>query len=166
MTPEEKYRKLYEDMYNLCEENEWGDPFSYARGKEIYIATLLDHKVAKTYSGADAFDERGACEYKSTITDKICGTYNGISVQPSLNEQIEYIEKDKIGAYNNHYFARFAGGRVAEIYVMDKKDVINLVLPKVVKQYSSKKFGKAKDPRIGVNITKNEIKRYGKKIYG
>ena len=31
MTPEEKYRDLYEQMYDLCDEQGWGDPFSYAR---------------------------------------------------------------------------------------------------------------------------------------
>ena len=51
MTPEEKYRDLYEQMYDLCEEQGWGDPFSYARSREIYMAGLLGHKVADDYSG-------------------------------------------------------------------------------------------------------------------
>ena len=38
MTPEEKYRDLYEQMYDLCDEQGWGDPFSYARSREIYMA--------------------------------------------------------------------------------------------------------------------------------
>ena len=41
MTPEEKYRDLYEQMYDLCKEQGWGDPFSYARSREIYMAGLL-----------------------------------------------------------------------------------------------------------------------------
>ena len=28
MTPEEKYHDLYEQMYDLCKEQGWGDPFS------------------------------------------------------------------------------------------------------------------------------------------
>ena len=67
MTPEEKYRDLYEQMYDLCEEQGWGDPFSYARSREIYMAGLLGHKVADDYAGEDAIDEFGGCEYKSTI---------------------------------------------------------------------------------------------------
>jgi len=59
MTPEEKYRDLYEQMYDLCEEQGWGDPFSYARSREIYMAGLLGHKVADDYSGEDAIDEDG-----------------------------------------------------------------------------------------------------------
>ena len=55
MTPEEKYRDLYEQMYDLCEEQGWGDPFSYARSREIYMAGLLGHKVADDYSGAVSY---------------------------------------------------------------------------------------------------------------
>ena len=46
MTPEQKFQKLFEEMYTLCEENNWGDPFSYARSREIHMAGVLGHKVA------------------------------------------------------------------------------------------------------------------------
>lgn len=166
MTAEEKYRKLYEQMYDLCQKNGWGDPFSYSRGKEIYMATILEHKVAETYTGADAYDEDGACEYKSTINSQINATYNGISVQPTIEEQIKYLKKEKIGLYKNHYFSRFAGGQIAEIYVMSNDTVMKILTPKVKMQYPKKKSGKAKDPRIGVSLTTKEIYIYGKKIYG
>lgn len=166
MTPEEKYRQLYEEMFNLCKENGWGDPFSYSRGKEIYMATILNHKVATTYSGADAFDSDGACEYKSTITGNLCGTYNGISVQPTLEEQVSYIKNEKIGPYRNHYFARFENGTVAEIYMMTNDQVLNLLLPKIENQYIKRQTKKTKDPRLGVTLTTAEIKKQGKKIYG
>ena len=81
MTPEQKFQNLFEEMYNLCQENNWGDPFSYARSREIYMATVLGHKVAETFSGADGIDEVGECEYKSTTGKNVNGTYNGISVQ-------------------------------------------------------------------------------------
>ena len=109
MTPEEKYRDLYEQMYDLCEEQGWGDPFSYARSREIYMAGLLGHKVADDYSGEDAIDEDGGCEYKSTIGKSVNGTYNGISVQDTWELQEKYIVEDKIGKYQNHYYARFKG---------------------------------------------------------
>jgi len=54
MTPEQEYRNLYESMAQLCADQGWGDPFSYARSKEIYAATVLGHNVAQTFSGADA----------------------------------------------------------------------------------------------------------------
>ena len=68
MTAEQKFRELYEEMFDLCEENGWGDPFSYARAKEIHMAGLLGHKVSDTLSGADAYEKDGKpTEYKSTI---------------------------------------------------------------------------------------------------
>ena len=69
MTPEERYQSLYEEMYQLCEEQGWGDPFSYARSREIHMAGVLGHRIAEDYSGADAFDEDGGAEYKSTIAN-------------------------------------------------------------------------------------------------
>ena len=62
MTPEQEYQQLYERMYHLCQENGWGDPFSYARSREIHLAGLLGHKIADSYSGADAIDEDGGAE--------------------------------------------------------------------------------------------------------
>ena len=56
MTPEQKFQELFEQMYQLCEEQGWGDPFSYARSREIHLAGILGHTVAETYSGADAMD--------------------------------------------------------------------------------------------------------------
>ena len=81
MTPEERYRHLYEQLYTLCDDEGWGDPFSYARSREIHLAGILGHRVADDYSGADAYDEIGGCEYKSTIVKNNNDTYNGMRVQ-------------------------------------------------------------------------------------
>ena len=68
MTAEKEYQRLYEKMAKLCEENNWGDPFNYARSKEIYAATVLGHQIAEEYSGPDAYLKDGSpVEYKSTI---------------------------------------------------------------------------------------------------
>ena len=106
MTPEQKFQQLFEEMHQLCEEQGWGDPFSYARSREIHLAGILGHNVAETYSGADAVDEDGECEYKSTIAKSINGTYNGISVQNTWEEQETYLIEEKLGKYANHYIAR------------------------------------------------------------
>jgi hypothetical protein len=161
MTPEKRFQQLYKEMYDLCLENGWGDPFSYARSREIYMAGVLGHQIASTYSGEDATGEEGVVEYKSTIAKSINGTYNGISVQPTWEEQEEYIIKDKIGKYHNHYYARFDDGIIAEIWKMDSTNVLGILLPKIQKQYPKKKQGNSKDPRIGVTISTKEIKTYG-----
>ena len=163
MTPEEKYRDLYEQMYDLCDEQGWGDPFSYARSREIYMAGLLGHKVADDYSGEDGIDEDGGCEYKSTIGKSVNGTYNGISVQDDWDDQARYIIEDKIGKYENHYYARFDGGRIAEVWKLDANNVLKILLPKIKKQFNEGTSHK-KDPRIGVSISTKQIKEYGTRI--
>ena len=93
MKPEEKYQQLFEQMYQICEENNWGDPFSYARSREIHLAGLLGHRVADDYSGADAYDNNNnPVEYKSTIGKKLTATYNGISVHNTLDDKLKYLK--------------------------------------------------------------------------
>src|SRR5210317_69989 len=116
MKPTEEYKTLYERLYELCEENDWGDPFSYARSREIHIAGTLNHKISDTLSGADAIDGDGECEYKSTISNRINGAYNGISVQPTWEEQVEYLRNKKLAKYKNHYIVRYEGGQIAEVW--------------------------------------------------
>ena len=53
-------------LYKISNMMGWGDPFNYNRAGEIRAAIELGHKVADTFSGADAFDENGEpVEYKS-----------------------------------------------------------------------------------------------------
>lgn len=168
MTPEQKFQQLFEEMYLLCQENGWGDPFSYARAREIHMAGILGHKISSTYSGADAINyingKMHLLEYKSTIAEKINATYNGISVHPSWEEQERYIVEDKIGKYDYHYFSRYNGGKIEEIWRMDGHTVLSVLLPKIKNQYPKKKNGNAKDPRIGVTLSTKEIKDYGEYI--
>ena len=47
---------------------------------------------------------------------------------------------------------------------MDSDTVLSLLLPKAQKQYSTKRNGKAKDPRIGVALSSSEIRYHGRRI--
>ena len=142
-----------------------GDASSYARSKEILLACLLGHNVATDYSGADALLPDGTpVEYKSTIGSQISATYNGISVQPTWEEQEAYLIDHKIGCYPQHFYARYEGAQVAEVWVLDSDTVLSLLLPKAQKQYASKRNGKAKDPRIGVTLSAGEIRRHGRRL--
>jgi len=162
MTAEEKYKIGKKMMLEACDENGWGDPFSYARAKEIDIAIQLGHKVSDTLSGADGYDEDGGCEYKSTIGKNINGTYNGISVQPTWSEQVEYLKNEKIGKYKNHYIARFDKGNIVEVWKLDGKTVLNILLPKLEKSYPT--ILEKKDPRLGASLTQKDIYDYGIQI--
>ena len=163
MTPEQvlRFKELYEEMYSLCGGI---DPFSYARAREINMAATFGHTIADTYSGADAYDGNIPLEYKSTIGKSINATYNGISVQDSWEEQERYIIEDKIGKYPYHYYARFADGKIVEAWKLTGEKVLEILLPKIKRQYHKKKNGNAKDPRIGVTVSQKEIKANGERI--
>ena len=162
---QQRYLDAFAALYEAAEEMNAGDPMSYARSREIHLACILGHSVADTYSGADAYEADGTpVEYKSTIGKNISATYNGISVQPTWEDQEAYLIEHKIGCYPRHYYARYEGPKVVEVWVMDSDTVLSLLLPKAEKQYSTKRNGKAKDPRIGVTISSSEIRKFGRRI--
>ena len=163
MSPEKEYRKLYERMAQLCEEQGWGDPFSYARSKEIYAATVLEHRVANTFSGADAFNQKNEpVEYKSTIANHCKGSYTGISVQETWEKQDRYLLKEKLAKYPEHYYNRFEGGRLVESWKMSGQNVYNILTPKLEAKYPD--VLTKKDPRLSANVSWTEIKQYGTKV--
>ena len=163
VTPEEKYQQLFEEMYSLCDANNWGDPFSYARSREIHLAGILGHRVSDTLSGADAYDsDNNPVEYKSTIGKKLTATYNGISVQNSWEDQLTYLREDKIGKYKDHFFARYHLGKVVEIYKMSSEDVLSILIEPLKKQFFSKNV--KKDPRLGYTISNKLIRQFGEKV--
>ena len=92
----ELFKKHFEGLYEVCDDEGWGDPFSYARSREIHMAIELGHEVSEDYSGSDATDDKGEVEYKSTIGDNISATYNGISVKDTWEEQDEYLRSEKL----------------------------------------------------------------------
>ena len=162
---QQRYLDAFAALYEAAEEMNAGDPMSYARSREIHLACILGHSVADTYSGADAYEADGTpVEYKSTIGKNISATYNGISVQPTWEDQEAYLIEHKIGCYPRHYYARYEGAQVVEVWVMDSDTVLSLLLPKAEKQYSTKRNGKAKDPRIGVTLSSGEIRKFGRRI--
>lgn len=163
MTPEQKFAKLYKEMWDLCQEQNWGDPFSYARSKEILAACVLGHKVAETFSGADAFDKNGqALEYKSTISGKAQGSYTGISVQPTWQEQDSYLLNEKIAKYPEHYYNRIDNGELVESWMIDGQTVYEILQPKLKKKYPN--VLNKKDPRLSATVTNKEIKQFGTRI--
>ena len=163
MTAEKEFEQLYYKMAELCEENNWGDPFSYARAKEILAAAVLGHKVATTYSGADAFLSDGTpVEYKSTIGGKNKGSYTGISVQATWEQQEKYLKEEKIAKYLEHYYNRFEGGVLKESWKLKGEDVYNILLPKLKAKFAT--VLNKKDPRLSADVTNTEIKNYGTRV--
>lgn len=169
LTPEEQYSTLYKLMYEVCEQNGWGDPTSYSRSKEILMANEFGHTIAPTYAGEDAYildfnNQKIKFEYKSTSESTIKGVYNGISVKGSLQEQLDYIKNDKIGCYPAHFYSRFEGAEIVESWVVPGDKVLEILLPKIEKQFKSSKSKNKADPRIGVSMSMTDIKKNGIKI--
>ena len=163
MTPEEKYAYHYREMAKICSEQKWGDPFSYARSKEILAANRLGHKVADKFSGADAFNKKGQpVEYKSTIKDTCQGAYSGISVRKTWRKQVKYLRNKKIACYTEHYFNRFKDGELVESWVMSGDKVFEILVSKLKKKFPTAL--EKKDPRLKANIANGEIKKYGKRV--
>ena len=92
----------------------------------------------------------------------IKATYNGISVQPTWEEQEDYLINEKIGKYAYHYFTRYEGSKLVEAWRMSSDDVLSILLPKLHKQYQS--TANRKDPRLSGQLNKGEITKYGVRI--
>ena len=164
MTPEQLFEHHYIGMHKVAREQGWGDPTSYARSREIFAAIKLGHTVSITYSGADAYNAQGQpVEYKSTVGQQCQGSYTGISVKPTWEEQEVYLREVKIGKYPEHYYNRFDDEGLAESWVMDGQIVLDTLLPKLKNQFYSPK--KKADPRLGASITNTEIRKYGKQVF-
>ena len=51
-----------------------------------------------------------------------------------------------------------------EAWKLTGEKVLEILLPKIARQYPKKKNGNAKDPRIGVTVSQKEIKENGERI--
>lgn len=161
-------QRIYKDLYRIFDTYSqlagFGDIFSYARSREVFMACELDHIIADNYSGADAYDKNGKkVEYKSTISSIIKATYNGISVLDTWPQQEKYLIEEKIGCYD-HYWARFSKGSIVEMYQASGEQVLNVIVPKIKILYFKLKNVKRKDPRLGASISKSVIEKIAKRI--
>ena len=165
-SPESEFAHLFERMHQLCNENEWGDPFATGRAREIYMANTLGHGVGPTLSGADAYEDEERTipvEYKATTNASIKATYTGISVKNTWTEQLDYLRQEKICKYPRHYFARFDGSTIAEIYCMDCDKVLEGLLPALQRQFNSDRSRRA-DPRLQFTLCQTYIRANSRRI--
>ena len=163
-SPEARYVALFEEIYTLCQEQNWGDPFSYARSREIHMANTLGHHIALRFSGPDAYEDQERTipvEYKST-TGSLKGTYNGISVKSTWDEQMQYLREVKICCYARHYFARYDGARIVELWCLDCEAVLSGLLGRIHDQFLRERTGA--DPRLGATLSGTYIRDHGTRI--
>lgn len=156
---------LNESFRRLRDEFGFDDLTNYGRLKEFAMAAALGHEFPGEYADADAFDENGSpVEYKSTVQEIINATYNGISVQPTWDDQLQYLREEKICKYGDHFYARFPRHNleIREMYRLDGSTVLELLLPKLKRQFDSQK--QRKDPRLGSSIGQTDIREYGTRV--
>lgn len=171
--PEKQFRHLYEQMGKLCQNNKWGDPFSYARAKEICTASILGHRVAETFSGADGYSisesgERIEYEYKSTTDNKVKGSYTGISNKPTWEEQKKYLTEEKIGKYPFHYYSRYSVTGCEEIWEVPSSYVLNKAISALCSKFDNNGNilpTKSADPRFSFTFNNKDIINNGTKVY-
>ena len=178
LSPEEVFKFCYYILFEVCNEQGWGDWTTQSRAKEILMAHALGHEVRGEHKGGgDAVEpNQDQAEYKSTVQETIQAAYTGISCKNTWEEQDQYLLNEKLGCYNNHYHARFCPktGAIKEMYKMLGSVVYGLVKPVVKNQFEKaqqekqKKIDKGEnpkaDPRFSKTIGQRDIKKYGKKI--
>jgi len=158
----QKIKHHFQEIDKICKKNDIKDITTNGRVKEFLMAVELGHTLADNTRGADAFDENGnPVEYKSTVNPAINAAYRGISCQESWRKQRKYFKEEKIFCCQKHYFARFDGLEIVEMYSLEPSDVFKILIPKLKKEYKNKKENFHKDPRLGVVIFKNEILENG-----
>jgi len=150
-------------IFELSEQLDLGDPFSYNRMREILMAIELGHTISLEYAGADAIDENGdPTEYKSTIQEKLNVTFSGNSAFPTWKEQWDYICNEKIGGYKWIYCARFEGHKIVEMWKISGEDVLRCLETKLHNSWINR--NNRKDQRPGAILTEKQIKQYGTKV--
>ena len=143
------------------------DAFNYNRLGEVQTAILVGLNWNSGFDGKDATDNEGnPVELKSTTQATINGTYSGLSATNTEEEFIEYME-EKYPSNTRHIIVRKANGTVAEAWELNNEDVLDIIIPKVLKNwYPNGVFDTKgrKDPRPNASVCMTEIKKYGEKI--
>ena len=158
--------QLITEMMTILSEE--GLPTDPRKLREIQASILTGCRPNNKKSGPDCFyqedDEWYPAERKSCITKNINGSYTGISVKPSWDEQVEYLNY-KVRAMGRHYFDRFDPftGALVESWYLTGQQVFDIILPKLKKAYSTTLSNA--DPRLSASVCMTKIKQHGKQVF-
>ena len=169
MTQEDRFAYHMIGLYDTTVQNGWGsDPFLQNRTREIHMANFLGHYVADTNSGPDAYEDEGRTipvEYKSTTQGNLVATYTGISLKTTWEDQMTYLLNEKICCYPRHYFARYVGARIVEMWVMNCEHVLSGILPRVERSFNDRLSGVlTADSRLSATLSRGYIREHGTEI--
>ena len=76
--------------------------------------------------------------------------------------EIGNIEKVLPFSVRYHYYARFEGTKILEMWMLKADRVLKLLIPKLKRNFNNVK--NLKDPRLVATISKTDIVKYGKRI--
>ena len=159
-----------EELVQLASELNYGDPYAAGRMREIILASKLGHTLHHDLHGEDAkfINEESTLikvEYKTNFESfGIKGRYD-VSWQPTWEDQVYYLEKEKIADKKFHYFATFTSNyTIAEVYQLTGDKVLELLLPEIEKRYNTTNSEK-KNRGLYATLGQPAIKKYGEHIH-
>lgn len=136
--------------------------------REIQASIQTGCRPNNEKSGPDCYyPEHGQwrpAERKSCVTKNINGSYTGISVKLSWEEQVEYLNS-KVKAMGRHYFDRFDPftGALVESWYLTGPQVFDIILPMLKKAYPTTL--KKADPRLSASVCMTKIKQHGTQVF-
>lgn len=177
MTQQEAFREIITFANGIRDlaKKHFGDSdvFNYGRLYEYLMAARLGHTVSATFSGQDGFDDQGrGMEYKTTTHkgfNKKTGAlkshtfnYFGFSRKDTYEEQVEYASEKILGSHKHYWGLRSPEAFDLEtIYEIRSEDVLDAFLKKLPRVWKNRN---AKDPRINIGISTNNIRKM-KEVY-
>jgi hypothetical protein len=167
---QKQFLQKAEELVQLAGELNYGDPYAAGRMREIILASKLGHTLHHDLHGEDAkFISEDSkvikVEYKTNFESfGIKGRYD-VSWQPTWEDQVYYLETEKIGDKKFHYFATFTiDYTVAEVYELSGEKVLEILLPQFEKKYNTTNSEK-KNRGLYATLGQPDIKKYGKHIH-
>jgi len=169
-TKQEMFIRKAEELVQLANELNYGDPFASGRMREIILAHQLGHTIHHDLHGEDAkfLNEESKIvkiEYKTNFEKwGLQGRYD-VSWQPTWKEQLEYLTNEKIANKELHYFATFDNDyKIVDIYEMTGKKVLDLLLPSLEENFKNRDNTK-KNQGLYATLGQPTITKHGKLIH-
>jgi len=152
-------------LVDIFDELGLGDPFAAGRAREAILADFLSHELGDELHGCDAYNKEGDLfEYKTKTDDfPIAGRYD-VSSQPTWDDQVKYLQEEKIANNAKHYYATFTKKfDLTQVWEIDGDKVLELLLPKLNNKYHQDKTN-LKVQNLHATLTAKDIRENGKRI--
>lgn len=162
LDPKEIFIIIFKLACEICCELGWDFPWHYSKGVEYMMAIRLGHEPNPGSHGADAITTSGKeAEYKSTTTNRIIATFNGISYKETPEEMEKYLREEKFPFETYTCQVDPKTGSVEQMYQLTGEIICDALIPKVMKAYNDESTKVKADARPGTRLNQGEIIKYG-----